>query len=141
MAPGPVPVKKKKKWATVDTHTQRDYNIDLSLSHPGDIYQKNWSQASGFRRSLDGSAGVFFVQVPSGIVVIKGSSTPGQERFAAVLAERIGVTVPKVRVLEYSKPEWLGLKTSLFKLTEAIGGLTDREKVKKELDRPNLLGM
>jgi hypothetical protein len=39
---------------------------------PGQIEDTNWSQIEHFKRSSEGSTGVFFVDRPTGTVVIKG---------------------------------------------------------------------
>jgi hypothetical protein len=40
---------------------------------PGDVNDADWSQIAHFKRSSEGSTGVFFVDRPSGTVVIKGT--------------------------------------------------------------------
>ncbi|KAL6044767.1 Antitoxin protein of toxin-antitoxin system [Balamuthia mandrillaris] len=116
-------------------------SASMRSTKPADITSFDWHKADGFRRSSEGSAGVFFIKSESqGMVVVKGSSTITVEAFGALLAERLEVTAPKVRVLEYTNPEWRVMKRKLFSLAKRIGE-NDSVKVEKELDRAFVLVM
>lgn len=56
--------------------------------------------------------------------------------FASLLGRRVGVNVPKARILEYTDGEWRRMKTKMFELAETEA---DKKKFIKELNRPQLM--
>jgi len=113
-----------------------------SENKAADIYDvaSKWGEARKFTRSASGSAGVFIVHFDTGLVVVKGSSSIGQEAFVAHLARKLNITVPRCRIVEYCEAEWKELKNALFRLARQQDS-SDTLKVEKELNRPNILIM
>jgi hypothetical protein len=56
-------------------------------------------------------------------------------------AQRVGIRVPRVRVLEYTGAEWHSAKRAIRKKAEAADPTgVDAQKVEKELDRAFIMG-
>lgn len=133
-----------KKWPTVvaegegtEDLVEPVYEGDPSV----DVTQPlDWDKACGYHRSADGAAGVFFVTIEGRVVVVKGTMTLAQEVFTAALAEKLGIRVPKVRIVKHYEEEMASLKRNLTRLAEMIGP-ADLVKVERELDRPFVMLM
>ncbi len=60
---------------------------------------------------------------------------------ACVRVQRVGIRVPRVRVLEYTCREWRQAKWAIRSKAEAADPTgVDALKVEKELDRPFIMG-
>jgi hypothetical protein len=56
--------------------------------------------------------------------------------------QRVGIRVPRVRVLEYTTSEWRRAKHAIHSKAEAADPTgVDAQKVEKELDRPFIMGI
>lgn len=141
---------KKKNWLPtsldiLDNKAPSPHELtsaQLAQAKAADIDHIQWTKVSAFCRSGVGSAGVFFVKVPEGVAVVKGCDSVVEEVFAALLAERVGIRVPRVRVLEYTSREWRQAKWAIRSKAEAADPTgVDALKVEKELDRPFIMVM
>ena len=93
----------------------------------------DWSQAQSIGKSAEGTEGVFFVKFPRNrAVVVKGPSTVGGELYGTVLAKRLGVATPSLRLVHRNSDEGQ-------KLIAALSGLDKR--VQGGLSRPFLFIM
>jgi len=89
----------------------------------------NWDEGiKGSERSESGSDGVFFVEMKSGgVFVVKGSKSIAEEAFTNLLALKLGVYVPKLRILHCHGTEAIKLMNLIItndKIGASIFGLT-----------------
>eukprot|EP01087_Luapelamoeba_hula_P011633 TRINITY_DN3179_c0_g1_i1.p1 TRINITY_DN3179_c0_g1~~TRINITY_DN3179_c0_g1_i1.p1 ORF type:complete len:359 (-),score=71.42 TRINITY_DN3179_c0_g1_i1:61-1137(-) len=133
-----------KKWPTVIAEGEgtEDLLEPVNESDPSaDVTQPiNWDEASSYARSAEGAAGVFFVTVNGGVVVVKGTMTVVQETFSTRLAQLLNIRVPQIRVVNHYDDEMASLRRNIARLAEIIGP-ADLIKVERELDRPFVLLM
>ena len=78
----------------------------------GDVDNPQWNTATRAWASTEGAAGVIFVQVASGILVIKGSSRIADEVYASLLLRLVNIQSPKMRIVQYTGSEWGAIKVS-----------------------------
>jgi len=69
------------------------------------IDQVDWTKAMGCHRSDTGHGGVFFVKLPTGIIVLKSCADMAQQLFASTLINWIGIPSAKCRLLNSSSKE------------------------------------
>lgn len=72
----------------------------------GDVDTPCWDTATRAWTSAEGAAGVIFVEVASGVLVLKGSSRIAEELYASVLARLVGVHTPKMRIVQFTSSEY-----------------------------------
>eukprot|EP01103_Thecamoeba_quadrilineata_P016990 TRINITY_DN5864_c0_g1_i1.p1 TRINITY_DN5864_c0_g1~~TRINITY_DN5864_c0_g1_i1.p1 ORF type:complete len:328 (+),score=68.87 TRINITY_DN5864_c0_g1_i1:39-986(+) len=101
--------------------------------------KQQWSIAERLKRSSEGSAGVFILELKDGTrTVIKPCSEPALELFAGRFLEQLGLHVPGARLVEYSDREWEDLRSCCLRL----GKLTNFPiKVEREMQRPFFIVM
>lgn len=68
-----------------------------------DIFDFSWKDLIGVECSESGSTGVFYCQADNNrSFVIKGSSDIVPEYFVHLLFQRIGINIPKMRIIQFS---------------------------------------
>jgi len=112
--------------AAVDTGFKLDRETAVPLS---DLKNINWNEGiKGSERSESGSDGVFFVEMQSGgVFVVKPAKGIAEEIFTNLLALKLGVYVPKLRVLHADGNEGIQLMNLIVtsdKLGASIFGLS-----------------
>lgn len=137
---------------------EREAKVAQWSFRPGDVRDADWTHIAHLKRSKEGSTGVFFVDRPSGTVVIKGCTNIVSEYFSLRLANILGLVSPQARVIDWSREtfnksdrklvnEWSEMKASLIHFVEQHGAggseepEADARKVGAELDRGFLLVM
>eukprot|EP01100_Stratorugosa_tubuloviscum_P015018 TRINITY_DN839_c1_g2_i1.p1 TRINITY_DN839_c1_g2~~TRINITY_DN839_c1_g2_i1.p1 ORF type:complete len:358 (-),score=140.88 TRINITY_DN839_c1_g2_i1:20-1093(-) len=136
-------VKASKLW---------ENNIDKSsiILHsssiiPADLDTSFWIRANNVVCSSSGSAGVFIVSCNENQIsqklVVKACSTVGQEAFANLIARKLNIPVPRVRIIGYhqNSDEWVQLKSTITDLT--ANDIPANMRARKELDRAFVLVM
>jgi len=94
-----------------------------------DLQKINWEEGiKGSERSESGSDGVFFVEMQSGgVFVVKPAKGIAEEIFTNLLALKLGIYVPKLRVLHADGNEGIHLMNQIIKndkLGASIFGLS-----------------
>jgi len=122
------PPKKQYKWA-VD-NVDSGYKLDRTTAVPlANLLNINWEEGiKGSERSESGSSGVFFVEMKSGgVFAVKPAKGIAEEIFTNLLALRLGIYVPKLRVLHADGIEGIQLFNQIIntdKLGASIFGLS-----------------
>lgn len=78
----------------------------------------SWKAALGIQKSTSGSSGVYFVELPEGAVVVKGSSSIGGEMFCSMLGQELGLPAPQCRILRRDSEEGRCMYESLVELDD-----------------------
>ena len=67
-------------------------------------------------KSVEGTEGVFFIKFPNErAIVVKSSTTLGAEVYGAILAKRIGVATPGIRIINRNSNEGSNIVRNLIK--------------------------
>lgn len=103
------------RWACEqkDALDAEDEEPTAGMLPTGDVDNPRWETATRAWTSTEGASGVIFIEVISGILVIKGSSRIAEEVYASILARRVGIQAPKMRIIEYTSNEWANVKVQL----------------------------
>jgi len=91
---------KRYKWAVADVDGSWKFD-HINASPVPDLKSIDWdSGIKGSERSESGAEGVFFVELNSGgVVVVKGPKSVAEEFFTNLLALKLGICVPRLRVV------------------------------------------
>ena len=97
----------KKFEKVVVKNTAWNFDHENSFTLPVKEFSTlDWSSIINIGKSVEGTEGVFFVKFPKNfVVVVKASSTLGAELYGAVLAKRIGVAAPGMRIINRQSRE------------------------------------
>ena len=96
---------------------EQDVGLDLSTGVvPGvpDIAHIDWSTCVAVSRAREGSQQVVFVQVGTGVVVLKASRDVGQEYMSSELAKLLQVKVPECRLVMESSVEYALMMSAMM---------------------------
>ncbi len=76
----------------------------------------DWSTITSIGKSVEGTEGVFFIKFPNErAIVVKSSTTLGAEVYGAILAKRIGVATPGIRIINRNSNEGSNIVRNLIK--------------------------
>jgi hypothetical protein len=114
VATAPAPA--KKKWVVDDG----EYKFDPSTATAADIDDPSLLAGPiiGIAKSADGSSGVFFVVVASGVYVLKGAANAAQECFSHKLADQLKIAVPRTKCLQFGSNDMNTLTESILAATK-----------------------
>jgi hypothetical protein len=76
----------------------------------------DWSTITSIGKSVEGTEGVFFIKFPEDrAIVVKSSTTLGAEVYGAILAKRIGVATPGIRIINKASVEGSNIVRHMIK--------------------------
>ena len=158
LLPPPKPAtqkRKPKKWVVSEPDTKlRPFRVpDDCKAVPVDEASmlKRWTSKNaivGVQKSSAGSSGVILVRwTGGGTVVIKSTSTLGQELFGTCVAQACGAPTPAARIVSWQDAEWSALKRALalacgedpqvaYGMGTVPGKSTIWRRIYRTLDRP-----
>jgi hypothetical protein len=112
-APEPV----KKKWVVNDGEYKFDptNNTAADISEPGMLAE----EIIGIAKSADGSSGVFFIVVQSGVYVLKAAANAAQEYFSHMVADKLGIAVSRSKCLQFGSEGMNTLTKTILSATTA----------------------
>lgn len=122
----PSNVSNHKTWKPVEI-TKFEFNFDTEPANVDGNLQ--WDKAIGCSKAPDGSAGVLFVQLAEGAVVVKGSNSLASEVFATSVARSLGIPGPRMRVVAMRSEEGKVLKAMIQKLDQFLVYMVDMRYV------------
>mmetsp|Transcript_868 Transcript_868/g.1521 ORF Transcript_868/g.1521 Transcript_868/m.1521 type:complete len:488 (-) Transcript_868:215-1678(-) len=106
-------------------------------AHPIDSKQPNvseWNKMEVAKKSESGSSGVIFCLLPKGVVVLKSGNSLGEEMFGGMVAELLGLNVPKIRLVSHRTGEYAAVQNSV----RGKVSIATRVAISRILQRQNL---
>jgi len=117
-----------------------DFNPRAHPSHPIDektLTGSEWAQLKVAKRSVNGSSGVIFALLTKGVVVLKSGGSLAEEIYGALIADKLKIPVPNMRLVRHSGGEYKEVQAALKKTVSVM----TRVGLSRILQRRNLAVM